>query len=237
MWNEKGGIGMSKKEKRVAVVLAVVLIVFSVAAFALPFEKNGMFWLSYVFGIIAIVTQLYVWKVAFQGADTVKSKFYGFPVAKIGITYMVVQLALSLIFMALAAVAPVWLATILYVLILGAAVIGSIGADAAREVVERQEIKVQKDTACMKRLCAQVDTLSRQCEEPGMKKELEKLADAFRYSDPVSSEALKESEAELEDLVSRLQEAVSNQEENRFDLIKKIQSVLETRNRLCKLNK
>ena len=84
-------------------ILAIVFVVYNVLAFVIPFEKTGTFWLSYIFSVIAIAVQVYVIKVAFCKEKSVKSKFYGFPVANVGVIYMLAQLALSLVFMALAA--------------------------------------------------------------------------------------------------------------------------------------
>ena len=229
---------MTKNQKRTIVVLAIVLAAFSVIAFALPFKMNGMFWLSYLFGILAIAIQIYVLKVAFNGTDSVKSKFYGFPIAQIGIIYMAVQLVLSIIFMALAAIAPIWIAVILYVIALAVAAIGFIGADAMRDEIERQDIKLETDTSCMTTLRSLVYPLAGQCEDAEAKKALEELADEFRYSDPVSSEALKTIEMELEIRVADLQKAVADGDANVISTeCKKVMKTLAERNRLCKLGK
>lgn len=50
-----------------------------------------------------------------------KSRYYGFPVAKIGLAYGGAQLALGLVVMALASWIPAWLAAVVYVLMLGSA--------------------------------------------------------------------------------------------------------------------
>ena len=229
---------MTKNQKRTIVVLAIVLAAFSVIAFALPFKMNGVFWLSYLFGILAIAIQVYVLKVAFNGTDSVKSKFYGFPIAQIGIIYMAVQLVLSIIFMALAAIAPIWIAVILYVIALAVAAIGFIGADAMRDEIERQDIKLETDTSCMTTLRSLVYPLAGQCEDAEAKKALEELADEFRYSDPVSSEALKTIEMELEIRVADLQKAVADGDANVISTeCKKVMKTLVERNRLCKLHK
>lgn len=46
-----------KNRARSWVALGVILVVYSVVAFAPPFVKNGVFWLSYVFGVVAIAVQ------------------------------------------------------------------------------------------------------------------------------------------------------------------------------------
>ena len=229
---------MTKNQKRTVIVLAIVLIVFSVLAFALPFKMNGLFWLSYLFGVLAIAVQVYVLKIAFNGTDSVKSKFYGFPIAQIGIIYMAAQLVLSLIFMALAAVAPIWIAIILYVLALAAAAIGFIGADAMRDEIERQDVKLETDTSCITTLRSLVYPLAGRCADTDAKAVLTELADEFRYSDPVSGDALKTVETELETAVAVLQEVVSaGTAEQITNECGKVSKLLAERNRLCKLNK
>ena len=67
---------------------------------------------------------------------------------------------------------------------------------------------------------------------------MQELADEFKYSDPVSSEALKEVEENLKRSVGQLQGAVLNSAVNEIaDLCRKVSIELSERNRLCKLNK
>ena len=67
---------MGKNEIRGYIVDAILLIVFSVIAFAAPFAKTGVFWMAYLFGVIAIAYQIYVFKISFDQGEDVKSKFY-----------------------------------------------------------------------------------------------------------------------------------------------------------------
>ena len=64
------------------------------------------------------------------------------------------------------------------------------------------------------------------------------MAEEFKYSDPVSSEAIKNIENELSEMVDELQKAVvDNDSESIIGLCDKIKISLTERNRLCKLNK
>ena len=229
---------MAKNQKRTLIVLAIVLIVFSVLAFVLPFEMNHLFWLSYLYGVFAIAVQLYVRKTAFNETDSVKSKFYGFPIVQIGIIYMAVQLLLSLIFMALAAAAPIKIAIILYVFVLAVAAVGFIGADAMRDEVERQDVKLETDTSCITTLRSQVYPLAGRCADAAAKAALTELADEFRYSDPVTSEALKTIEGDLKTAVAKLQEVVTAENAEQIKIrCREVTELLAERNQLCKLNK
>ena len=229
---------MTKNQKRLAAIMVLLLAAFTVIAFAMPFEKNGMFWLSYLFGMIAIAVQIYVMKAAFEGGRDVKSRFYGFPIAKIGVLYMILQLVLSLIFMAVAAWVSVWIAVILYMVLLVIAAIGFIGAETMRDEVVRQEVTIRTDTRCIRELRSRVAGMAAGRGDAEAKKALEQLAEEFRYSDPVSSEALKTIEMELKVRVTDLQKAVANEDANLIGIeCKKVAMTLAERNRLCKLNK
>ena len=229
---------MTKNSKRTLAVLVLIFIVFSVLSFALPFKMNGLFWISYLFGVFSIAVQVYVLKIAFSGVDSVKSKFYGFPIARVGIVYMAVQLVLSLVFMALAGIAPIWPAVILYVLALAIGAIGFIGSDVMRDEVSRQDKKLKIDTSRMTSLYLVASSLVGKSDDADVKKVLSELADEFRYSDPVSSEALTVVEAELGTALAKLQGSVtSGNTEQIKNECKKVSAMLAERNRLCKMNK
>lgn len=229
---------MTKNQKRYLAVAAIVFTAFSVIVFAAPFKMNGVFWVSYAFSVIAMGIQIYVFKIAFGGKESVKSKFYGFPIVRVGIIYLVVQIILSFLFMVLATVVPLWLVLILYVVALAVASIGLISTNAMCDEIEKQDIKLQADTNCLQMLRSQIDSLPAQCEDSDVVNALENLADEFRYSDPVSGEALKDIENDLMALMSELQKAViDNDATGVMGLCKKTSAVLTERNKLCKLNK
>ncbi len=166
-----------------------------------------------------------------------RSKFYGFPILRICAVYLAAQLVLSLLFMALAKWVPVWVPTVLYLVLLCAALIGFVGADSVRDEVERQDERTKQQVSVMRAFQSQVANISINCDE-SCKAELDKLADEFRYSDPVSSDAITDAEDELRCCIDELQRAVAeNQSEDISRLCRKTSLVLAERNRLCKLNK
>lgn len=229
---------MSKTKLRTGIVLAAVFVVFTAAAFAIPFRKNGVFWLSYVFGVVAIASQIYVLNVAFARQVSLKSKFYGFPVARVGMVYLVVQLILSLAFMALAALVPLWAAVLADVAVLGVAAVGFVATDTMREEIQRQDTALKKDVSNMRAMQSMAWSLAGQCGSGNLAAEVQKLAEALRYSDPVSSPALAEIEAELRGLLEELQKAAADRDERAAGaLCRRAMEILNERNRLCKLHK
>lgn len=224
-----------KNKVRVGIILAVIFVVYTVLTFVLPFAKTAVLWLSYLFGVIAIAAQLYVLHTAFAQGENVRSKFYGFPIAKIGVVHLLVQLALGLIFMALAALVPVWLPVALYVVLLGVAAVGFIAADTMRDEVERQDTRLKTDTTLMRTLQIRAAALAERWESGEIKARLQTLAENLRYSDPVSTEATRAMELKLAACLDELEQTPSDAEANAF--LQRTEALLSERNRLCRLSK
>lgn len=229
---------MSKNGIRGYVVLAIVFVVFSVISFVVPFTKNSVFWNAYIFAIIAIAYQIYVFRISFSGQESVKSKFYGFPIAKIGVVYLVTQLVVSLVEMATAKIFLNWMALILNVVLLAITVVGCIAADVMRDEIVRQDTVLKEEVGNMRALQSLSASLVGLCQEAELKKELQSLADEFKYSDPVSSEDTKEMETELKFLVNEIQRAIVDGDiQSAKSFAVRVKSGLAERNRICKLGK
>lgn len=225
---------MKKDTIRGIVALAVVLVLYILVAFLIPFVHTATFWVSFVFTLIAFAVVAAAIYIAFIKNPNAKSRFYGFPIARIGVIYGAVQLIAGIIFMALAAYAPVWLAVLVYAIALGAAVIGLVSAEAVVSEIHVQDDKLKKNVALMRALQSKVNQMAGQSEEKAIKA----LADEFRYSDPVSGDALAEIERDLAAVVDELQSAYVDGDGEAVDkLCRKASAVLAERNRLCKLNK
>ena len=229
---------MKKDTMRGVVGLGVLLILYILIAFLIPFAKTATFWVSFVFTLIAFCVVAASIYIAFVKNPDAKSRFYGFPIARIGIIYGIAQLLAGLLLMALGKWAPVWLAVLVYAIMLGAAVIGLISADAVAEQIHAQDAKLKKDVAAMRAIQSKLSVLPGQCEDPVTAKCLTQLAEEIRFSDPVSSEATQETEADLNALTDELQKAVLEHDTAAAqNLCKRCQAVLMERNRLCKLEK
>ena len=150
------------------------------------------------------------------------------------------QLALSLLFMILGLVAavPVWIPILLFVLLLAAAALGFITADATKEKIERQDTVHKARVDTMRALQSKSAFIAGQCDDSETKKALNKLAESFRFSDPVSSDALNDIEASLNALVDELQSAVLEKDNAAAQtLCARIEATLADRNRLFRLTK
>lgn len=229
---------MSKNGARGYIVLLIILLFFSIVAFVPPFSMTAAFWIAYVFAVIAIAFQIYVFKISFSGEGNAKSKFYGFPIAKVGVVYLIVQLTISLVEICLAAILPAWVVVIVNIVPIAFAIVGCVAAEAMRDEIVRQDVVLKKDVSNMRGLQSLSVSLVGQCTDTDLKVTIQKLADDFKYSDPVSSEQTKAIESELETQMKELQRAViDNDVESSKVLCVNLTNSLAERNRVCALNK
>ena len=209
-------------------ILTIVLIVFAVAAFVAPFEKTPVFWVSFVFGLLAICFQIPLWNKALSG-ETLRSKFLGFPVLHIGIAYLIMQLIVSIIMMAVPGI-RLWIAIIVDVFILTITCVLITSGGVARSAIEETEEKIQEKTSFIKGLKADIDILLSKETDTKVKEALRKLSEETRYSDPMSNSALGSIEAEIsEKMIS-----FSTAGENKLNVISEISELIKQRNIKCK---
>lgn len=229
---------MKKDTMRGALGLAVLLILYILVVFLIPFVHTAAFWVSFVFTLLAFAVVTAALYIAFVKKPDAKSKFYGFPIARIGVIYGAVQLVLGLLFMALSLWVPVWVVVLACAIVLGAAVIGLISADAVVEEIHVQDEKLKKDVSLMRGLQSKLNQMASQCDNPDAAAAVKRFAEELRYSDPVSSDALAEAEADLAAAVDDLQSAVVDGDSSAVkQLCSRASNLLTERNRLCKLNK
>lgn len=229
---------MKKNSVRGYVVLAALLIVFSVISFVVPVPKTIIFWLAYVFGVFAILYQIYVFKVSFAEGGGAKSKFYGFPIVRIGIIYLIVQLIASLLEMIFQVFVPIWVVVIINVILGAMAVVGCIAADTMRDEIIRQDVQLKKDVSKMRALQSLSEALVSQCDEQALKAKLRSLADEFKYSDPVSCDETLQAEQDIAVLMDELHKSIIDNDNGSVEtLCEKVSGCLSERNRICKLYK
>lgn len=225
---------MKKDTLRGIIAIAVVLAVYHLIAFLIPFVHNATFWVSYGFTLGACIVVAAAIYIAFIKNPDAKSRFYGFPIARIGFVYGIAQLIAGIVFMALAAIAPAWVAALIFAVAMGAAVLGLISAEAVVEEIHTQDTVQKADTARMRALQSKVSQLAEQYDDAALKA----LSEELRYADPVSSAAIFQAEADLAAAVDELQSAlVDGDQEAAAQLCKKASALLSQRNRLCKLHK
>ena len=231
---------MDKKLKSLIAVYSIFFVLYIVIFLVLPFEKIVASWISFVFTLVAIVGSFAITWYAFAKKETLMSKVYGYPVFRMGVIYLLVQLGTGIIICVLGAFLPIpyWVALLTALIYMGAAAIGVITTDNTRDLVEKTEEQERVDTKRVTLFQLNINSIVQQCENKEVKKDLEKLNEQFRYSDPVSSEATEDIEGEIKVMLEELREATQKASTEEIqNHIRKVSNTLAERNQICKANK
>ena len=224
--------------KKSAIYLAVANGIFTLIACAMLPNFNAMFFVAYLFGVLAILTGWYTLRLSFKHGKDAKSQFYGFPILRVGLVYAAIQLLASLLCMIFAKYLPLAVMLPVFFVLFCVAAVGLASTAVTRDEIRRQDTALKKQVGKMRTLQSMGNSLIAQCEDPEVAREVKKLAEALHYSDPVSCEALESVENELTNCMDELQRAIlENDKSGSIGICKKTIAVLTERNRLCKLNK
>ena len=201
---------MLMDKNRRLIILGVVFVTFNIVVFVIPFQRNAVFWSSYIFSLITIAAVAAADWLAFRNADTLKRTFMGVPILRIAINCLIAQLAVAAILMTATTFFYVrlWMAVLPSILILAFGTIGIVMADWGRQAIEQVEHKHIVKTDYMMNFRAELESLVPRVTEAALRAKLETLSKTAKRSDPVSSESLFELEARMEEQLAALKDAV-----------------------------
>lgn len=222
---------MKKNSTKGYVLLGILFALVSIIAFAVPTAKTATFWIAYVFTAAAFAAQIGIWKTALGKEGTLKSKFLGFPIVHIGIVYAIIQVIAFAVFL-FAPTLPTWSAIVVCPIIAGLSAVCMISADAGRNEIERVEAKVQNKAFYVREMQADIELLADNESDAAVKTALTHLAEKIRFSDPMSNEQLADLENKISIKAAELKTASS-----KLEIITELNSLLDERNKKCKILK
>ncbi len=129
---------MTKSSKIKIVLTVLALAAFTAVCFSIPAMRIKRFWLAYGCGVFAILWQVYAIFVT-DGKQDTREHFYGYPTARLGLYYLVLQVAASILEIAI--FPDPWVVLVINVLLLAFPVIGFITTRTLRKELARQEAK------------------------------------------------------------------------------------------------
>jgi hypothetical protein len=229
---------LTKNKKMFFIAVFIIVAVYNVIAFVIPFNRGGGFWSGYGFSMLAILLAAGVAFYAFA-REGLKSRFYGIPLISVVWRYLVIQLIIGLLEMILDIVPiPFQFGIAVNTILLGACLIGLITIEATKEEIERIDEKIKEKVFYIKSLQVEVECLVDKASDESVKKILKDLCETIKYSDPMSSPQLATIENKIEAKVTVLTETVEKAD---GDAIKSIRNELPQlfaeRNRKCKILK
>lgn len=231
---------LNKRSLSLFLIWTVIIGLVSVAYVCIPFPKNEASAVAFAFALSAITAAFAVFVYAFANRHSWVSRFYSIPIIRVGIVYSAVQFAFSVVICIVGAFVdiPTWVALVFSLLILAVGGICFTSADASRDIIERIEKTGAESTAMMTSLRVTSASLVDRASDTEVKKALSKLADDFRFSDPVSSAATQQEEQSISEHLAALEGLLSGTDKGAIvDEIGTINKLLADRNRKCLLNK
>ena len=232
---------MNKNFKYYAIVWAVLLAIFNIATFVSPSETEnftkfgGAFWVGYIFITIAFLGQLSLSFLAFS-AKNMQKFFYKIPLIRISWTGLILTLVFGVLCMVIPDL-PNWIGIIACFVILGFNAISLSKANAAADIVSGIDEKVKAQTAFIKILAVDADSLISRAQNEIAKAAAKKVYEAVRYSDPMSSDALSSIESEISIKFNLLANAVTANDDNISTIAEELIILIGDRNKRCKLLK
>lgn len=230
-----------KQSWKIPAVCGILMVVFNVIVFALPIYKTPVVWISDIAVVLAIAAQWPIAGIAMKKGTTVTSKVYGWPIMSVGLRYLGAITACAVVFILISGVIlvfPIWLPVIVYVVLYGAAAIGLITAETARNYVTEQDIRLDEKTGFMRKLYSETSTLKRNITDREIAAYVNKISETVRFSDPTSSADVFDKESEIYSVFGEIKEAVkANDAEAVKGKCTEFQQLLEERNSMCRIAK
>ena len=232
---------MKKRFGMYAAAWAVLLALFNVIAFVPPrwnwFAKyDASFWIGYAFVTISFLGQLTCAWAALKEQNVTKF-FYKVSLISTSYAGLIITFVVGSLCMLISPL-PYWIGILVCSIVLAANVLAVIKATTAIEEVQRIDEKIKTQTAFIKMLTVDAESLVVRAKSENIKAACKKVYEAVRYSDPMSNEALTSIEGDITLKFSKFSEVVvSDNSEVAVTLADEIIILLGDRNKKCRLLK
>lgn len=223
-----------------ALIWVILLAAFNVVVFlvrpVIPgyvIVYDARFWIAWVFVIIAFVGNLVCAFFAFK-AENLKKMFYNLPLITISWSALITMLIVGCVLM-LIPNCPAWIAAVLCILILAFNTISVVKALWAADAVGKVDEKVKAQTAFIKNLTVDAESILARAKSDAIKAECKKVYEAVRYSDSMSNEELSLIEAKMTVKLDEMATAVgANDAEKAKEIADELVILTGDRNKKCK---
>lgn len=200
----------AKQYQRIAVIFGAVFAIYNIIVMLLFSGKNNIFWISYVFMCLAfgavVVSMLTAFKRSRLDGTLGEAIFWGIPLFSFSIFYYFGELFLSFVFMLFRNHADPKLCIAIQLIFLLVFVIFAMLALVSRDVTNQTASNVASNVREMKFMSADVAALERDCQDPELKKQLHKVEEAIRFSDPMKNSSVAGLDLAIANLISSLEQ-------------------------------
>lgn len=232
---------MKKRFSFYAISWAVLLALFNVIAFVSPgwiwFEKyDAAFWIGYAFITATFLGQLVCAWFALK-EESASKLFYKVSLITTSYTGLVITFVIGGLCVLISPL-PYWVGVIACSIVLAANILAVIKAAAAIDEVQKIDEKIKEQTAFVKMLTVDAESLISRAKSETVKAECMKVYEAIRFSDPMSNNALFSIESAITTKFSNLSLAVASDNfDSATEFANELVILIGERNKKCKLLK
>ena len=232
---------MKKRFSFYAISWTILLALFNVIAFVSPgwiwFEKyDAAFWIGYAFITATFLGQLACAWFALKEESATKL-FYKVSLITTSYTGLVVTFVIGGLCMLISPL-PYWVGVIACSIVLAANILAVIKVAAAIDEVQKIDEKIKVQTAFIKMLTVDAESLISRAKSETIKTECKKVYEAIRFSDPMSNDALASTESQITVKFAELSDAVkADNTEKVAEIANEVIILIGDRNKKCRLLK
>ena len=232
---------MKKRFSFYAISWTILLALFNVIAFISPSwigvkKYDAAFWIGYTFITVTFLGQLACTWFALK-EESASKLFYKVSLITTSYTGLVITFVIGGLCMLISPL-PYWVGVIACSIVLAANILAVIKAAAAIDEVQKIDEKIKEQTAFVKMLTVDAESLISRAKSETVKAECMKVYEAIRFSDPMSNNALFSIESAITTKFSNLSLAVAS---DNFDSVTEFANelviLIGERNKKCKLLK
>lgn len=222
-----------------AICWVILVAAFHVAVFVvadnISLMSNGSFWPGYLVIMVSFISQLACAYLAFKEENR-QRLFYHLSLITISYSGLLISLVVGILCMVLPGF-PTWIGVVVCVLVAAFNALALIKAKAAIELVSRVDDQVAEKTQFIKSLTAEAAALTAKAKSEPAKTQAEKVYEAIRYSDPMSSPKLSKIESEITQAFAAFRQAVTEEADTVTGTARDLLVLIQQRNQACKLYK
>lgn len=195
--NKKKTVGLS------FAVFGIVFAIYNLIVFLFLKPETPVFWMSYGFMVLAFALQILGMYLSFK-EFSVQAIFFGIPLAQFTLYYFFAELFMSFVFMLFQNIT--WkIPLVLQVILLAVYAIVAIVSVFVRDASVAAKDKVQSSASVMRLNVVDIEMLRDVAEDPELKNQLRRLAEAVRYSDPMTNDMIADVDARIRQETMALQ--------------------------------
>lgn len=222
---------MKRKPIYTTLTVVVIFVIYSIILFLLKAEKSSAFWVAYIFTLIAIILAegMSAWLTA-GGKKNVT--FLQLPAHIYCGIFSVVELVVGFILMLI--VTSVKVVVVIEAVLYAVFLVLQLTMLHGKELIEDMETELAQSTSFISELRLESENLYVNAKGTASEKKLKEVAEAIRYSDPVSNVKLQQIERELAEAFWVLKKVGNGEPEQITEAADKVLCILGERNRSCK---